>query len=163
MMAYILYVIVTLGLISYNSVLTQNTIDPEVSQTCASNNGLCGREIQQMYHIITHLKEKINALEVKEDVMQGKINALETNLTLSNSKIDELSDVNSAFEGNLYCFITQCCSLFFKYICTGPSNWFRNEMTQITNLKNKIYPLEAKMHRKTIPLIHRLKFLLLTT
>ena len=107
MMAYILYVIVTLGLISFDSVFTQHTMDPEVSQTCASNNGVCGREIQKMYHIITHLKDKINALEMKEEDVQGKINALETNLTLSNSKIDELSDRNSAIEGNLYCFTTQ--------------------------------------------------------
>ena len=86
MMTYILYLTVTLVVISYNSVFTQNTIDPEVSKTCASNNGQCGREILQMYHIITHLKDKINALEMKE----GMQSALEANLTLSQSAIRDL-------------------------------------------------------------------------
>ena len=130
-MAYLLYVMVSLTVISYHSVFTQNTIDPEVSKTCASNNGLCGHEIQQMYQIITHLKDKIIALEVREEDMESKLNALETNLTHSKSEvrdltnlmelktnvtiiaekylhqqseIDELMDKNSVLEGNIYYF-----------------------------------------------------------
>lgn len=72
MMAYLLYGIVTLAVISYNSVSTQLIINPVMSETCAL---MCESEVQQIYHIITHMKDNISTLEVKQ------------------SKIDETAEV----------------------------------------------------------------------
>ena len=90
-MAYILYGMVTLFVISYNNVFTHYTIEPEGTETCAFQ---CGRDIQQMFHSITQLQNNISSLELKEEERQNKISALETNLTLSNSKITDLTEQN---------------------------------------------------------------------
>ena len=113
MMAYIMCVTVTLTVISYNSVFPQNTIDPEVSKTCASNNGLCGREIQQIYHVITHLKDKINILELKEDERQREIK--------------DLKNKNNSFEGNILLLFYSVC---LDYVHSRTSN----QLKKVSNL-----------------------------
>ena len=92
MMTDILYLAVTLFVISCNSVFTHDTNEPEGTETCAFQ---CGRDIQQMFHSITLMKNNISTLELKEEERQNKISTLETNLTLSNKKIRDLRGLQS--------------------------------------------------------------------
>ena len=99
MMTYILYVAVTLSTTSYNSVFTQNTMDPEMSKTCEC---LCGSEIQQMYQMITSLKNK--QTEQNDNLIE-----LKTNFTINTEKylhlqsqIDQLRDKDNALNCNIF-------------------------------------------------------------
>lgn len=124
-MTCVLFLTVMLYVISHNSVFTQLTLEPEMSETCEL---MCGSEVQEVYNIITNIKDnmkgmqsQIHALETNEvrDLTEQNENLLELNTKCTNitehqqTEIDDLKDKNNAFKGNI-CFFYFFIELYSK-------------------------------------------------